>query len=360
MKKMKKLTAILLSVLMAFAFFGCKAKEVEPTITEPITETTTEAPKPTNFNPLTGQEDYNEKAIGIRPVAIVVENLKPARPQWGITTPDIIVEGEVEGGISRMLWLYADYTSVPSKVGPLRSARPSYVKFSRYFDAIFIHWGGSHSKAGYTGGYETIRKLKIDDIDGMAGGKLFGRDKTRSTSSEHRGILDGSLIAETIKNKKFRTAIDENNFTRFEFNDEISDIGESGADKVNVTFSNRTDTRKFTYNTEDKLYHTKDWEEDVAFENVIILMAKSTYYTTPYKGSSTTYLNYAVKNGGTGYLVSNGTSMKIKWASESEETNKLVITDEAGNTIKLNKGKSYIGLASSNHEGKVSIKSAAE
>ena len=91
------------------------------------------------LNPFTGESGFSESAVGKRPVAIVVENLRPARPQWGITSPDIICEGEVEGGISRMLWLYADVNDVPEKVGPLRSARPSYVKFSTFFDAIFIH-----------------------------------------------------------------------------------------------------------------------------------------------------------------------------------------------------------------------------
>jgi hypothetical protein len=33
----------------------------------------------------------------------------------------------------------------------------------------------------------------------------------------------------------------------------------------------------------------------------------------------------------------------------------LKLTDESGNEIKLNQGKSYIGLASSNHEGKVAF-----
>lgn len=55
-------------------------------------------------------------------MALVVENAQAARPQWGINSPDIIVEGEVEGGETRMLWLFADYTSVPDKIGPMRSA----------------------------------------------------------------------------------------------------------------------------------------------------------------------------------------------------------------------------------------------
>ena len=131
----------------------------------------------------------------------------------------------------------------------------------------------------------------------------------------------------------------------------MKDVGTDPAAKVNITFSSRTDTRRFTYDTEDKQYHTKDWETDVAFENLIVLMDETTYITTPYKGSTTTYLNYALKSG-TGYYASNGTKTAIKWEVKD---GKLSLTDENGTALSLNPGKSYIGLASSNHEGKVSV-----
>ena len=83
---------------------------------------------PVVYNPLTGIEGYNEAAVGKRPIALVVENDPKARPQWGIDdpekSPDIILEGEMEGGETRTLWFYADMNSLPSQVGPLRSARP--------------------------------------------------------------------------------------------------------------------------------------------------------------------------------------------------------------------------------------------
>ena len=346
---MKKLTAVLLAIVFVLALFGCaKQPEPEPTTTTTTTTTTTEAPK--QLNPLTGKE-MDQRAVGIRPVAIVVENLRPARPQWAIGSSDIIMEGEVEGGISRMLWLYADYTKVPEKVGPIRSARPSYVKFAKMFDAVYIHWGGSHSKADYVGGYETIKKEGVDDIDGMKGGELFGRDRTRSVSSEHRGILNGKKIPSVIKKKNFRTKLNEEKVSELSFNESVKDAGNDKADKVSVKFSNRTDTRKFTYSTKDKKYHTNDWETDVKFQNLVILMDETKYITTPYKGGSTTYLNYQYK-GGTGYYASNGTKTAIKWAVKD---GKLTLMSENGQTLNLNPGKSYIGLASSNHEGKVTF-----
>ena len=346
---MKKIIAVFLCVVLMLALFGCaKTPEPEPETTAPTTtETTTQAPPPKN--PLTGKTNYNPKAVGKRPVAIVVENLSPARPQWAIGTSDIIMEGEVEGGISRMLWLYADYNKVPEKVGPIRSARPSYVRFAKLFDAVYIHWGGSHSKAGYVGGYETIKKLKVDDIDGMAGGELFGRDRTRSVSSEHRGILNGKKIPDAIKKKGYRKKLDETVASTLSFKEKGAKLSSEKADGVNVKFSNRTDTRKFTYSKDDKCYHTQDWRTDVKFKNLIVLQDESEYITTPYKGGSTTYMNYKYK-GGNGYYASLGTKIAIKWAVTD---GKLVLSTADGQELQLNPGKSYIAFSSTNHEGSV-------
>ncbi|MBR4241407.1 MAG: DUF3048 domain-containing protein [Eubacterium sp.] len=347
---MKKVLSVILCAIIIAALFGCAKKEEPATTTQTTTQTTqTTTAAPVYTNPLTGKEGYNKSAVGVRPVAIVVENLRPARPQWGIGSSDIIVEGEVEGGISRMLWIYADMTSVPKKIGPIRSARPSYVKFSEFFDSIYIHWGGSHSKGGYTGGYGVIKKDKVDHIDGMNGGKLFSRDTTRRVSSEHRGILNGKKIPEVIKDKKFRTALDENKFSNLEFNESKVAAGSEKAEKISARFSKRTDTRKFTY--KDGKYHCSDWETDVKFQNVIILSDETKYITTPYKGSSTTYVNYLYK-GHDGYYASKGTQTKIKWEVKD---NKLYLKDLNGNPLKINQGKSYIGLASSNNGGKITF-----
>lgn len=321
------------------------APAVSDVVTEPVSKV---------VNPLTGKADYNEKAVGKRPVSVVVENSPAARPQWGIDTPDIIVEGEVEGGISRMLWFYADYTAVPEKIGPIRSARPSYVKFSEFFDSVFIHWGGSHDNGNYTGGYSVIKNDGVNDLDGMNGGAAFGRDKTRSVSSEHRGVLYGKNVAAAIEKKKYRTELDESKTSTLAFYDEATNVGETKCEELSCKFSSRaTETKTFVYSSGDSLYHnTASYKTDVSFTNVIVLSLPSEYITVPYKGSRTTYLNYKYTSG-SGKLASNGTVTDISW---SVDNNKLVLKDAQGNELKLNQGRSWIGLASSNNGGTTTIK----
>ncbi|MBR3738199.1 MAG: DUF3048 C-terminal domain-containing protein, partial [Eubacterium sp.] len=172
---------------------------------------------------------------------------------------------------------------------------------------------------------------------------------TRRVSSEHRGVLNGKKIPSVIKDKGFRTKIKEEKFSKLSFNESVVDAGSEKALKIESKFSSRTDTRRFTY--KEGKYHTNDWETDVAFQNVIILLDETKYITTPYKGSSTTYLNYQYK-GHDGYYASNGTKTKINWEIRD---NKLYLKDINGGELKLNPGKSYIGLVSSNNSGKVTF-----
>lgn len=352
---------IIAIVVAASVVMANKNKETETTTAAvETTESTTAAPVSV-VNPLTGSSDFNESAVGKRPIACVVENAQAARPQWGIADsknpPDIIVEGEVEGGETRMLWMYADYTSVPSQIGPMRSARPPYIKFSELFDAIFLHWGQSQTKRGtaYIGANTVFREDKVDHINQMTySGKvaLFGRDSSRGVSSEHTGVLYGDKIEAAIKGEGFRTDADESKYTKFEFNETDAAVGETECNSLGLTFSSRTNTRDWTYSSDDKMYHSTDYKTDVARKNLLVLFDETEYVSKAnYKnsGSAEVYCNYKL-SGGKGKLASDGTITDITW---SVEDGKLAIKDSNGNTVKLNVGTTWIGYASSNNGGTV-------
>ena len=60
---------------------------------------------PANQNLLTGVLDLTEGAIGKRPVAVMVNNVDPAMPQYGVGKADIIFEIPVEGDATRFMAL---------------------------------------------------------------------------------------------------------------------------------------------------------------------------------------------------------------------------------------------------------------
>lgn len=351
---------IAIAVCVIFAVAKNKDKE-EPTTTEPTTSQTTTAAPVVVKNPMTGSSDFNAAAVGKRPVGFVVENAYAARPQWGIDdskySPDIIVEGEVEGGESRMLWLYADYTALPSQIGPMRSARPPYIRFSQLFDAIFIHWGQSSTSGNYYGADSLFSDENIDHINQMTYSDkygLFGRDHSRNVSSEHTGILYGDKLAQALEDTDFRLDADKSSYTEFKFAEKEQPVGSTVCNAIGVTFSNRSKTRDWTYNAEDKMYHSSDYETDVARKNILVL-----YDTTEYvdkanyggSGRTETYCDYKL-SGGSGKLASMGTVEDITW---SIENGVIVLKTADGSAVTMNPGKTWIGYASSNNGGKETI-----
>ncbi|MGN1329675.1 MAG: DUF3048 domain-containing protein [Eubacterium sp.] len=365
-KKYPIIAAVAIALIVVIAcvvfFVVGKNKDAEettvPTEVSQVTEAVTEAPVSTK-NPLTGDSDFNSEAVGKRPIACVVENSAASRPQWGINDsdnpPDIIVEGEVEGGETRMLWMYADYTAVPSQIGPMRSARPPYIKFSELFDAIFLHWGQSQTKKGtaYIGANTVFRVDNVDHINQMTySGKvaLFGRDSSRGVSTEHTGVLYGDKIAAAIEGEGFRTEADNAHYTKFNFSDDVK--YDTDCQSLGLTFSSRTGTRSWSYSSDDGMYHCNDYNTDVARKNLLVLFDTTEYISKAnYKnsGSAEIYCNYNLA-GGSGKLACNGTVTDITW---SVENGVIVLKDASGADINLNVGTTWIGYASSNNGGAV-------
>ena len=316
----KERSKILLVMLLCITMVGTALLSSCSQIAEPEEP---EAPASNSLTGLTADQGYDEAAGERRVAAFVVENAPDARPQWGMDdenySPDIILQGEVEGGITRTLWMYADYEKLPEIIGPTRSARPPFVKFSELFDSIFIHWGMSHSKGDYVGAKTVFRRDKVDHIDQMYLDDqegMYGRDTSRAVNVEHRGIIYGDKVAATIKNEGFRTEPKE--YTKLCFNRVTEPVSETAAANVGVKYSERAfEDTYWTYNEEDGMYHTSNFENDLTRENLLVLSDETEYitkegYAGPGSSGSVTYCDYKLKEGD-GKLFSKGTVKDIKW-----------------------------------------------
>ena len=306
-------------------------------------------------NPLTGLT-MKESAIGKRPVAFMVENTPPARPQWGMDdpnyAPDIILEAEVEGGITRTMWLFADFTSLPELIGPMRSARPPYVRFSELFDSIYVHWGQSDSAGSYVGASDVIARDGVNNINQIqyrGQVELFGRNRERDVAIEHTGVVYTKNLPKAIEEYGYRTERNNDNFTSFEFTDEPTKVSDTPCNELTITISTRSWIKNWKYSTADKLYHTSDFENNLSRKNIIIMYDETEYITKP--GAYFSYCNYRLESG-EGKYASEGTIMDIKW---SVEKGKLVFRDMNDNEIALNRGKTYIAWISNNLGGSVAV-----
>ncbi len=385
--------AVMLALVMALCLIlvtGCSGSSGD---------TPSEEAAETAANPLTGQtteEGFDENALNQRVAAFVVENTAEARPQWGMDdpeySPDIVLQGEVEAGITRTLWMYADYNKLPEVIGPMRSARPPYIRFSELFDSVFIHWGQSSSKGNYVGANTVFKQDNVDHINQMTFDEsvgLFDRDSTRNVAMEHTGILYGSKVPEAIAKAGFRT--EPNEYTKLNFSDLSWLSSVVPAETVRVKFSNIAsfDSMFFKYNSEDKKYHSSNFNNDFARDNLLILCDDTEYIEKfNYKGSgaSVIYCDYAL-GGGKGYLLSQGTVKDIEWrvedgklvlvdvertkaaqaaaaaaAEEGEEAENAEAAEEAPAEVLagLHTGKTWIGWVSANNGGEVKIGSAEE
>jgi hypothetical protein len=96
-----------------------------------------------------GRAPHLERSHGTRhgqvPVlAVKVDNAPAARPQTGLDAADVVYVEPVEGGLSRLMAVYA--TTLPESVGPVRSARESDLELLRQFDRPTLAFSGAQSR----------------------------------------------------------------------------------------------------------------------------------------------------------------------------------------------------------------------
>ena len=364
---------IVLGVGIYFGFFHNKGDNTATTATKQAADESTTAAAATVLgptNPLTGEAGYNQTAIGKRPVAVVVENeysTEAVRPQWGLSEADIVLEGESEYS-TRLLLFWADYTNMPSQIGSTRSARPPFIRFSQLFDSVFIHAGLSKSKGNYVGANTVFETENVDHINLLSyseDGMFFGRDKSRTSTIEHTGYLNGTNTASLLQKANVRTELNTARFSKLEFNETPQKLSDTAATSAKFVWSDVNSNGhcpkvgKFYYDSSLELYSTTDFDSsygnaNLGFKNLIFLLDTTEYVVkSNYKGSgnSETYCNYAL-SGGKGTILSQGTAIEITWGVSN---GKFWMKDASGKSVKLNPGKSYIGYGSSNHGGYVTL-----
>lgn len=323
--------------------------ETVDTTAEPEPETT-EAPdlaEPELINPLTGLEaevDYENR----RPLAIMINNIKVATPQEGISYADIMYECIVEGAQTRLMMVVSDYENLPV-VGSVRSSREYYLDFAANHNAIYMHAGGS------TQAYKEIKARGVNNLDGVNDNaisyKCFYRDNWRMSNMgyEHSLMTTGEKIVAGLEYKKYNTELAANFDSPLDFvpydTTRLPEGGDASYLKVSYSFSHEP---YYEYNAAEGVYYRWQFKGDkhmdntakvqLSFSNIIVL-----YCPTVSTNDSYNHMDVTTTGSGEGYYLYGGKYEKITWKKATEDT-PVKLYNEAGEELLVNRGKTFFQI----------------
>ena len=293
----------------------------EPVIQEPVEPT---------YWPLTGLEAPSPDAITVRPLSVKIENHAAARPQTGLNQADVVYESIAEGGITRFNCIFQ--STIPSRLGPVRSARLSDLWIVPQYSGLFFFSGANT---------DVLNKVKSSTISNMShdfASALYKRASDRS--APHNLYLETEGVYDLAKEKGYEvTGV----YTGLSFA-EIASYATTPTTEITIPISNYV-TVNWKWDAAKKVYvryhydkpHVDSDGAPVVATNVVVMWAKYTPQSKLNKGSIT----YDITLGGTGpaSLFIGGQRIDGTWSASKDAP--PTFTDAAGNAVRLNPGTTW-------------------
>lgn len=363
--KKKILSVVLCAAMICGIMGGCgKSSTDEPANNSSAdNQTTVEQTNPENNNASSESEESNapvinadgmmrsyltgewvDPSIGMnRPVAIMFENTSVVQPTYNSSKASMYVEIEAEGGITRIMEFFEDYSDM-DRIGNVRSTRPYFVYLANSYDALLLHCGGAIE--AYT---------EIFDL-GLANNLDINREcsqfafRASDCKAPHNLFIDTEGIDKAIDYKGYDRTHDASYGGNFKFNeDDANEIVPDGEDAAVVVVYQSNPKPWFEYNEEDGLYYRYEFGskqmdkvtgEQLAVKNIII---QETQIAAYYDEQNHDRVDVDIVGKGNGKYITNGKAIDITWScsGNGEVTHYY---DLSGNEIVLNQGKTWIDI----------------
>lgn len=279
-----------------------------------------------------------------RPVAVMEAADLSVRPDSGFSDADLVLEmPAITASITRLMAVYV--CNDPAEVGSIRSSRHDYIALAAGWDAIFVHWGGSH----FAG--EILDKKTIDNLDlnGSFGNKApeCGFRKAGVPAPDN-GFARFDKLLECAKARDYRM---ENKFSGYPHQAEAA-VGERPAGgHLRVGFGGPYAV-DYDYDKESNTY-LRSWNKvadtdanngkRLAPKNVAVLVASSEQVEGQYNNVQIGDPQFDSVAEGDAYYYFNGKEMKGRWKKDkSKWASKLFMYDESGQEVKFVPGQIWV------------------
>ncbi|PIP63577.1 hypothetical protein COW97_01780 [Candidatus Roizmanbacteria bacterium CG22_combo_CG10-13_8_21_14_all_34_12] len=330
------------------------------------TETAINAEPKTEECPLNGEMlSKTEKTIweGQRPLGIMIENHKEARPQSGLSSADIVYEAVSEGGITRFLAIF--YCKNASYIGPVRSARMYFLKFLEGYgqNPLYAHVGGANTDgpADALGYINELGWSSYNDLNQFSVPfPHFWRDyeRLKNVATEHTVYTSTKKLWQYAKDKRELTNVDDQGvrwdkgFEPWKFEDDVktSDPGkvvkidfgfwDSLASDFNVVWNYNSTTNSYKRTNGGLPHLDKNTGKQLEAKNIVVMFAKESPANDGYEGGHLLY-----KNVGSGEMLffKNGQVVRGAWGKETEEDN-IKFFDNSDKEISMVRGQVFIEM----------------
>jgi Protein of unknown function (DUF3048) N-terminal domain/Protein of unknown function (DUF3048) C-terminal domain len=312
-----------------------------PTAEPSASPTPSPSPSPTPVllpAPLTGRLVSPEVAAR-RPIAVMIDDLRAARPQSGFGAASVVWQAPAEGGIPRYMLVFQD--QLPGDVGPVRSARYYYITWAAEWHAVYAHVGGS-PQAMATLASQGQGQLVYNADEFRWGGIYFRRITDRA--SPHNAYSDG------ISLRKMATRIgakDELQPAAWQFAPDVPLDARPYGGLIRVSYPANTITYRY-----DRITNTyprgvtgapaqidASTGQRVAPSNVVIMLMS---FAPLNDGHPTKHrLEAKVVGSGKAWISTNGRTIQGTWKKASL-TAPTQFFDAAGEAVTLTVGQTFI------------------
>lgn len=305
---------------------------------------TQESPQVTNTNisPISGLvcDNYSR-----RPMAVMLAGDNVARPLSGLAEADLVFEMPViTGEITRLMAIFV--CGQPKEIGSLRSARHDFITLALAFDAIYVHWGGSHFA------YEKLNKKVIDNLDALPNPyNAFYRKS--DIQPPHNGFTSMERLTNSAKKLNYRL---EGKFEGYPHYQEPGTRNqEPGTLKIhypypyNVKYEYSPETNSYLRWRGGKPEIDKNNNQQIEAKNVVIMRTKSYQIEGQYN-------TVEVEGSGQALVYQNGQEIKATWQKDkSNQKSKLYFFDKKKEEIQFIPGQIWIEVIEPDKEVKWEI-----
>jgi len=272
-------------------------------------------------------------------IAVMIDDLSPARPQSGFTSASVVWQAPAEGGIPRYMMMFQE--NVPKDIGPVRSSRYYYIAWAAEWKAVYVHAGGSP---------QAIQTLRAKG----SGQWVYNIDQFRYSGSFRRVTYRFAPHNLYSTGKQLRALAAHVKATKapgppvWRFAPDAPLAARPVGGRIEVDYPDNHIIYKYDRASNTYIRYVSGGKKEVdasskqvvAPKNVVIIKMKF----GPLTSDPQTYkhrLEAQVTGSGTAYISTNGRTIKGTWRKKSI-TAPTLFYDSKGNPVTLTAGQTFV------------------